>query len=515
MTNPPAIPAGRDPVDRWILRHATLTVLAVMASGLALRIAAIRGTYLGSDEAVHFQLVNVSTLEDVYRATLTNAHPPLFFFLLHFWRSIDSSELFLRLLPTLFGTALIGVAWRSADRLLERRAAFFVATLVAFAPALVSLSSEVRGYTLLLFLMASALLLLERALETRSVLSMAGFSGVLGLAILTHYSALWFAAVTFVYVLLRARRERLPRRLIGWWLVLQLGVATLCVLLFRTHLGRLRGSNLESAVMNRAEYFFPSQEGAFDYLARQTFAFFRFFLGPRAVAAAGLLALIVGIALLLRRRRFATALLLALPFLLVASAGLVRLYPFGGTRHSSHLLLFAAAAIAVAAGAATGGRIWPSLLLGVLLAGISWSSRPQPGARDRTHMTAAIDALRSNAPAGSLLFADFHSGLTLSYYLGGSDYFRENSPRGPFWKSSAGGYRLTGSYRWAFNAAQLASELERLGAVHRLPAGQEVWIIHVGPEIDPARVMGERFPGATVGRRFRFGDISIVQTRLP
>jgi hypothetical protein len=130
-------------------------------------------------------------------------------------------------------------------------------------------------------------------------------------------------------------------------------------------------------------------------------------------------------------------------------------------------------------------------------------------------MKAAIDALRTNAGPGGLLFADFHSGLTLSYYLGGSDYFRENSPRGPFWKSSAGGYRLVGSYEWAFSAPGLASELRRLGEVHRFPAGQRIWIVHVGREIDPARVIAERYPAVAVGRSLRFGQIAIVEARLP
>jgi len=473
VTDPPAIPAGRDPVDRWLLRHTPLAVLVVMASGLAIRIAAIRGKYLGSDEAVHFQLVNVSSVADVYRATLTNAHPPLFFFLLHFWRLIDSSEFFLRLLPALLGTALLGVAYRWAERLFEKRAAFFTLTLLAFSPALVSLSAEVRGYTLLLFLMASALLVLERAIETRSAVSMACFSGLLYLAILTHYSALWFALVTFAYVLIRVRSERLPLRLTATWLGFQVGTAALYAFLYRTHLVNLRGSGLERAVMeNHAEYFYPSQEGAFDYLARQTYAVFRALLGPSTAAVGGLLAVVAGIGLLAWRKRPA-ALLLALPFLLGASAGLARLYFYGGTRHSSYLLLFAAGAIGVAAAAATGGRLWPALLLGVLFACVSWSSNVGPGKRDLTQMNAAIGVIRATAPPGSLLFTDFHSGLTLSYYLGGSDYFRENSPRGHFWKSSAGGYRLIGSHAWVFNANGFASELSRLIEDYRLPAGPD------------------------------------------
>jgi uncharacterized membrane protein len=57
----------------------------------------------------------VSSISEVYRATLTNAHPPLFFLLLHFWLFIGTSEFVLRMLPVLFGTALLGVAYRWAS----------------------------------------------------------------------------------------------------------------------------------------------------------------------------------------------------------------------------------------------------------------------------------------------------------------------------------------------------------------------------------------------------------------
>ena len=515
MTTLAAVPAGRDAVDRWLLRRAPLAVFLVIAAGLAIRIAAIRGKYLGSDEAVHFQLVNVSSAGDVYRATLTNAHPPLFFFLLHFWLRIDSSEFFLRLLPALLGTAFLAVAYRWAAKAFDRAVAFYCLVLLAFSPALVSLSAEVRGYTLLLFLMASALLVLERAIETRSPPLMAAFSGLLYLAILTHYSALWFTLASFLYVLVRVRHERLPGRLTAAWLAFQAGALALCAFLYFTHVVNLRGSELEGVMMrNHAEYFHPALDSASAFLVRQTIAFFRAFLGSPVSAIAGVAAVAGGIGLLISRRR-PTALLMSIPFLLGAAAGLAALYPYGANRHSSYLLLFAAAAIGVASSAVTGGRLWPALLAGFLLAGASWSAHSNRVERDLADMEAAIATIRVAAPSGSLVFADFHSGLTLSYYLGGSDFFRENPGRPYFWKSAAGGYRLIGSREWAFNAKRFASELAKAVELYRLPPGKVLWIVHLGREFDPARVLAERFPGVAVGRRFQFGEIAILEVRLP
>ncbi|HEX9148716.1 MAG TPA: glycosyltransferase family 39 protein [Thermoanaerobaculia bacterium] len=512
MTEAPATSVPRGPVERWLLRHTWLTVVVVVAAGLAIRIAAIRGTRLGSDEAVHFQLVNVSSIWEVYRATLTNAHPPLFFFLLHLWHLIGTSEFFLRLLPVLFGTALLGVAYRWADHLFGKSAALFTLAILAFSPAVVALSAEVRGYTLLLFLMVSALLVLERAIERRSVIAMLGFSGLLYLAILTHYSAFWFTLAAFTYVLIRIRAEHLPKSLIATWLVFQVGAAALYAFLYFSHLVNLRGSELERAARNHADYFYAEQESIFTFLARQTSAFFRALFGSPAAAFVGLTAVALGIALLVSRKRPA-ALLLALPFLLGAAGGLARLYPYGGTRHAAYLMPFAAVAFGVAA-AATTGRLWPALLVGVMLAGSSGSEiasrRP-----NITEMKAAVEAIRAAAAPGSLLFSDLHTGLTLSYYLGGSDFFHENPTPTHFWKSGAGGYRLVGSHQWAFNAKRFSSELQQFIESYSLSSGQTVWIIHVGPELNPAQVLSQQYPTARLTHKFQFGDIAVVEVRLP
>src|SRR5688572_14211879 len=89
-------------IDRWLRRNGAIVVLGVSAVGLAIRIVAAHGAYLSGDEATHFEIANVPT-SDLYRTTLTEAHPPLFFLVLHVWRLLGNSELALRLLPTLFG----------------------------------------------------------------------------------------------------------------------------------------------------------------------------------------------------------------------------------------------------------------------------------------------------------------------------------------------------------------------------------------------------------------------------
>jgi uncharacterized membrane protein len=197
--------------ERW-LRHSDLLAIAAVAAGFVIRILSARGTYLSGDEALQLQLANEPGLINVYWGTLANAHPPLFFFLLRLWSHLGDLELFLRLLPILFGTAFLWVTYRWALGLFGRFAGLIVLLLLSFSPALIALSAQVRSYTLLLLLMAATLATFEKALNRRSAGRMATSSALLCLTALTHYSAFFLALTLFAYGLIRLRQNRLSAR---------------------------------------------------------------------------------------------------------------------------------------------------------------------------------------------------------------------------------------------------------------------------------------------------------------
>jgi predicted membrane-bound mannosyltransferase len=488
----------------------------VVAVGLAFRIAAPLGTYLSGDEATHFEIASVPT-KDLYRATLTEAHPPLFFLVLHSWRLLGNSEVVLRLLSALLGASFLAVGYRWVRRLTGSGEALFALIVLAFSPALVALSAEVRGYTLLLMLMASALLVLERALERRSGRGLAFFSLLLYLAILTHYAAIWFTLAVGVYALARMRRGLLPARVLGTWIAFQVGAAALYLYLYLTHFLSLRGGELESHARTRwlrGEYFQSEVGGVLAYLVRQTIGLFRYLLGSGTSAWVGALLAVTGIAVLTSRRRPA-ALLLALPVLIGAGAGVAGVYPYGGTRHSAHLLPFAAAAIATGVCAVTRGRLWPALLLGLVLVPVSFSTTPAVENRNGSDMRDAIRSIRSSAPAGSLLFVARFTGAVLSYYLGRDHLLRDSPARDGFRESEAGGYRLVRSPVWSFDQETFVGEFGRFLAAHRPPPGEPIWLIRLGAEYDPRIALAGHDPSMSASPQGRFGDISIVRTVVP
>src|SRR5947209_1945698 len=90
-------------VSDWIIAHAVWLEFAILAAGAILRIVAAGGTYLNPDEALHYVIAHQSNPLEVYRATLSNAHPPFYFFLIYVWRFFGTSELFLRLPSVIAG----------------------------------------------------------------------------------------------------------------------------------------------------------------------------------------------------------------------------------------------------------------------------------------------------------------------------------------------------------------------------------------------------------------------------
>src|ERR1700758_2864111 len=78
-------------------RQITLAALAVTLLGFLARLWTASGTFLNSDEALHFRLANQPSLALAYKESLTAFHPPLLTLLLYFWRALGTAELWLRL----------------------------------------------------------------------------------------------------------------------------------------------------------------------------------------------------------------------------------------------------------------------------------------------------------------------------------------------------------------------------------------------------------------------------------
>ena len=503
---------------RWLRQRADGAALLLAGAGLAVRLLAARGSSLSGDEALHFQLASAPDAAAVYRISLTNAHPPLFLLLLHFWRLAAVSEWGLRLLPVAFGGAFLWAAYRWAGSLLGRAAGLGALAIAAFLPPLVSLSAEVRAYALLLLLAAAALWQLERAFESGSPGRMALSAALLALAILAHYAALRVAAAAFVYAAIRLRRQRGPSRLAAAWAACQAGIGALFLLLYATHLSRLRGNALEREA--RADWlrtgYLQAGESPLRFAGRQTLSLFEFLCSSRAAGLALLLLTLAGIWRLARRRHAAAALLLGSPFFFAAAGGLLGLYPFAGTRHSIDLALFAAAAAGAALAPLLERSPWAALLLAAALLPAGVAAARQP-ARDRPlePMRRAIHELRSAAPPGAAFFVDSRTAALLGFSLGRLEHDATDERPDRFRERTAGGYRILSSPTWRFDGEAFSAELRRALAARALSRGEPVWLFQADWGYNAATEISRISPGASFPYFRRFDRIALTEALIP
>ncbi|HEY6042743.1 MAG TPA: glycosyltransferase family 39 protein, partial [Anaerolineae bacterium] len=100
------------------------------------------------DETVSVWLAR-QDLAEITRHTAGDIHPPLYYYLLHFWGTAAGwSEFSIAFLSLIFGVLIVALAYRLARDLFGGRTALLAAGLIALSPYNVWYSQEVRMYTL-------------------------------------------------------------------------------------------------------------------------------------------------------------------------------------------------------------------------------------------------------------------------------------------------------------------------------------------------------------------------------
>jgi len=127
-------------------------------------------------------------------------HPPLFYFLMHFWLKLGRSEWFLRLPAVLFGMATVYLVYLLGKKIAGEKLGLISALFLAVAPYHIYYSQEARMYTLLAFLAtASMLFLLEKKWR--------GYILATTAMIYTHYAGFFLIFAQFVFIFLWQKKN--------------------------------------------------------------------------------------------------------------------------------------------------------------------------------------------------------------------------------------------------------------------------------------------------------------------
>lgn len=154
---------------RTLLKRAlspTVVMLVLILLAFLLRIYRINWQSLWTDENYTFNLT-MRDLASITQTTSADVHPPLYYYLVHFWLPLTGqSEFSLRFLSLLFSLLLVPLMFKLGSRLASRRVGIIAALLTAIGPFQVYYAQEARMYSLMVFL---------SVLSTYSMVRVAGF----------------------------------------------------------------------------------------------------------------------------------------------------------------------------------------------------------------------------------------------------------------------------------------------------------------------------------------------------
>jgi 4-amino-4-deoxy-L-arabinose transferase-like glycosyltransferase len=494
--------------DHWFQSHADNAAVLVTLVGFAARLWTASGIFLNPDEALHFRLGNQLSLALAYKASLTAAHPPLLTLLLYYWRALGTSELWLRLPSVLAGAAFCWMFYKWLTKAAGKLAGFIGLLFVAFLPPIVLLAAELRQYSLLLAFLISALYFLDDAFAENSPGRIAIFSICLYIAMLFHYSAFLFATALGIYALLRIFKERPPARLVGLWVIGQLGGLALAILLYKTHLSTLGAGDSRSPMQGwmseyylQRSFFDSAHDNPFVFLLGHSFGVFQYFFGQLAVGDVMGLFFVAGVALLLRGKGFSKgqrasrqlAVCLLLLFVVVGILSLAHVYPYGGTRHVAFLIIPAVAGVSVATGRLAADRWGRGLTVAALViaACVAFGKPRQPrmerADQNRANMGSAIEFVNKNIGPSDPIFTDYQTDLILGHYLCQQRPISfETAPAG-YEQFSCGGHHVVSTgYKiaWMFSSENFPEDWQRVGQDYGLKPGDTVWVFQAGWGVD-------------------------------
>jgi 4-amino-4-deoxy-L-arabinose transferase-like glycosyltransferase len=502
-------------LDASIRRRPNLCMHFLLAAGLLVRLWHATGTYLNPDEALHFFVANKVTWWETYRASLNVSHPPLLIFLLRVWRILGTSELMLRMPSILAGTLFCWFAYRWLRMLFDGPVVWIAFTLIVFLPSSIDLSTEIRQYALLLAFAMGSAYFLERALQANSALAMVASGGFLWLAILSHFSAFLFAGVLGVYAILRMVKQRSPLKVVASWELGQVVGLGICYWLYVTQISRLGqaygGTNATRGWMGNDylgnSYFIPGRVNPLLFVFARTGGVFQYIFRQSAVGDLAFVLFVVGMVMIFRQHRASSVvgppsfakpepsvlqnsryigMFLLLPFVFNCGAALVRAYPYGGTRHSSFLLPFALAAVAVAIARLLKRRIALGIVVALLVSLVCnlFPSKRLPymsaESQRKSNMTAAIALLR-NLPAGEPIFTDYQTSLTLGHYLCDQHPIEQDRKMAGFISYECGGHKIiVSATTFLFTARNFYDQWQVMVSEYGLHPGAKICVTQMG-----------------------------------
>jgi len=310
--------------------------------GLIVRVWGLDAYCFSPDDLMHLRVASGRTLHQVWESGLPLNNAPWMYFLLHYLLKISENELFLRSISLVPGVGLIFTFFFLGRKASGTLSGLAMACMAVFGNGAILLSQVIRPYSLMVFFLSLALWAGLCYWEERKDKYLYAYVLSMFLAIFSHYPAILpmtaIGAVCLVHAAMKREGIRTYARIsfVHLPLLIQVG------LLYHFHVYRFLDHTTSAEV--KAEYvrpYFPETlsslfgniPGLFEYLFVPSVV-------PLTIALTGL-----GIVVLWRTSRPYLAGIIVATFAIGFLLTYLRIYPFGGSRHSIYLFPFVALSI--------------------------------------------------------------------------------------------------------------------------------------------------------------------------
>jgi hypothetical protein len=345
---------------------------AITLLGLALRLPAIFDWWLNPDEGVYYSVAAGSDWSEVWAEMMRNAHPPLFYLIIRGVRALGLGVVGLRVPSVVCGVLAIPALHLATRALVGRRAAALAALTIAVSPGAILQSQVIRPYAMQLALLGFLLFALARFAERRERRQLAAVGALALASVLLHYGslpALGAAALAGGVLVLAGR---LPGRSALRLAAAATPAALAAGVLAFTHVAQdLVGSSVQ--LRAQQSWLRPFFHAGLRDLWTATGGLLLYSFGSRGAPVAGV-ALAVGLVAACVERRLLLATFALASLGLAATLSLAQLYPFGGTRHSLHLLVAVVPCVALGLDVLARARAPVPLAAAVLLVLLAWGA---------------------------------------------------------------------------------------------------------------------------------------------
>src|SRR5512147_356101 len=144
--------------------QSKILFVLILVLAVFLRFYLLDGQSFWNDEGNSARIAERS-LQLITEGAAGDIHPPLYYYLLHFWRGVfGSSEFALRSLSAILGVLLVGLTFLIGRKAFSAGVGLLAALVVAINPFQIYYSQEARMYMLLAVIGAAATFFLLRLL---------------------------------------------------------------------------------------------------------------------------------------------------------------------------------------------------------------------------------------------------------------------------------------------------------------------------------------------------------------